>query len=151
MRDTNLRSFSLIRGAVLGAVLLGLFASAVPCTAGQSGDLKLKVRLCVGTIWVSDAEVDVIIYRSGEGEVDYDNGFTDDVGYIDFTFTDLENADQAWVTVTPKGMSPDDEHTYYWLAGRGRAGWWDLGIQGDSICEDSWYDEEKNIILLLYE
>jgi hypothetical protein len=150
MRDTKQRSCSLARGAVICAVLLGLFASAVPCLAGESGVLKLKVRLCDGRGWLSDAEVDVTIYRPGEGEVDSASGYTDGDGYIDFTFTDLENADQARVTVTPEGKPPDDGHIYYWVSG-GRAGWWDLGIQGESTCEDSYYDEGANIILLLYD
>jgi hypothetical protein len=151
MRDTKLRFASVVRCAVFGTVLLGLLASSVPCTAGQSGDLKLKVRLCVGRDWLSGAEVDVVIYRPGVGEVDSDNGYTDGEGYIDFTFTDLENGDQAKVTVTPEGMPPDEGHIYYWNSGEGRAGWWDLGIQGESICKDSWYDEQNNIILLLYD
>jgi hypothetical protein len=62
--------------------------------------------------WLSDAKVDVTIYRPGKGEVDSNSGRTDDVGYVEFTFNDLESADQAKVTVTLRRMSPDDGHIY---------------------------------------
>lgn len=150
MHTHNLRSFSLARGAILVVALIALLAPTLPCSAGDTGDLKLKVRHCAGTYWLAGAEVDVIIYRPGVGEVDSDSGTTDKVGYVSITFTDLEHGDEARVTVTPKGMSPDDDHTYYWTS-LGKAGLWDIEMAGDSLCEDDWYDEENNIILLKYD
>ncbi len=150
MHTTSLWSFSLARYAILILALIALLTSTLPCSAGDTGDLNLKVRHCAGTYWLGGAKVDVVIYRPGAGVVDSDSNTTDKVGYVSFTFTDLENGDEARVTVTPVEMSPDDDHTYYWTSG-GRAGYWDLGIQSDSLCDDGWYDEENNIILLLYD
>jgi len=147
MRFTKTRS--VVLGAVLGAMLLCLLVPAVPSLAGDTGVLKLKIRPCASSNWLETAKVDVVIYRPGVGNVDSTTGYTNASGYAEFTFTDLENADQARVTVTPKEMSPDSGHTYYWVSSR--AGLWDLSAQGDSLCQDGWYDEENNIILTLYQ
>ena len=138
--------------AVFGLVCTGILSSQTPARSGTEGVLKLKVRTCAGTFWLSNAQVDVSIQRPGVGEVDSDTGWSDGSGYVEFTFSDLEGGDQAHVTVTPEGKDPDTDHTYYWIPPQLRiAGYWDLGIMSESICEDSWYDQENNIILVLYE
>lgn len=116
---------------------------------GSSGELKLKVRYCIGTTWVSNGAVDVVIYRPGVGNVDSGSGTTDSGGYVAISFTSLEKDDEARVTITPQNQSPDSNHTYCW-AEEGRSGYWALSIQSDSICSDSYYDQQNNIILALY-
>jgi hypothetical protein len=135
----------------MGVALVGLSASR-PARASDTGVLKLKVQWCAGSSWVTYGQVDVVITRPGVGQIDSDSGTTDNSGYVEFTFDSLENGDQAHVTVTPSGHDPDDSHVYYWVHDDDHAEVsWDLGIQGDSSCQDGYYNEKLNIILCLYQ
>ena len=58
----------------------------------------------------------------GCGKIDSDSGYTNSVGYIEFTFTGLEDGDQAHVTVTPSGDDPDDSHAHVRVHDDGRDG-----------------------------
>jgi hypothetical protein len=150
----QLRSFRFASVLMTGLLtLLLLNAAVVPtCRAGETGTLKLKVRPCYSTNWLSGAAVDVVIYRPGIGNVDSASESTDSAGYVEFTFYDLSGGDQARVTITPVDLDPDSSHTYYWIPGRGRApGYWDVGVSGMSVCQDGWYDETNNVILCLYQ
>lgn len=147
----SFRITSILIAGLLASLLLSA-AGVRTCSAGDTGILKLKVRTCYSTNWLSNAAVNVSIYRPGVGEVDSAAGSTNGSGYVEFTFYDLVGADQARVTVTPNGLSPDSGHTYYWIPGRGREpGIFDLGIMGMSVCQDGWYDETNNVILCLYK
>ena len=133
----------------LAAFCLALIPRA--SQADQSGTLKLKVQRCLTVQWISGARVDVIVTRLNVGEIDTATGYTNSDGYVEFTFTNLEGNDEATVTVTPSGERADDSHHYYWNVGTGRnAGWWDLGIQGDTVCSDGWYDQTNDIITCEY-
>jgi hypothetical protein len=143
----------MLRLLVLGASLLGFTVTARPSLAADTGDLKLMVARCEGGKWIDNAQVDVIIYRPGVGQVDAATAYTNSSGYVEFTFTDLEIGDEARTTVTPEGESPDSGHTYVWAMGSGDSagGVWDLGITGDSLCSDGWYDQNNGIFECLYE
>jgi hypothetical protein len=146
MRDHSLRLTAVL---LCLAVAIGLFAS--PAWSGDSGTLKLKVRQCLGNNWISGASVEVSIQRSGSGEVDSAKGTTDGSGCVDFTFYDLEDGDEAHVTVTPGGMNPDSSHVYDWVVPDGRAGGnFELAADSDSICDDGWYDMTNRIFLCKY-
>jgi|GEM_PF-6734770 len=132
---------------ILGFALSLSPFTTTPCRA-DTGDLKLKVRGCMGTNWLSNAKVDVVIYRPGTGKVDAATGHTDSSGYVKFTFTSLQSADEAHVTVTPVDKSPDANHRYTW--DQGVAGDFDLAAYGDSLCSDSWYDESNHVIECVY-
>jgi hypothetical protein len=138
---------------LLLTVVLAVIAAVVlvgPAQAGSSGLLKLKVRQCYGSSWMSGASVDVTIYRPGVGNVDSGSGTTDSVGYVEIPFDDLENGDEAHVIVTPSDDSQGSSHTYYWVGPKDRnPGIFDVGIM-DSPCPDGWYDEAANIILCLH-
>lgn len=137
--------------ASLILLLAGLPFLAEKGHAGVTGVLKLKVKSCWSVGWLSDARIDVVIWRTGVGQVDSATDYTDNDGYLEIAFDDLEDEDKALVTVTPSGQSPDDDHTYYWILSQGyREGYWDLGTQGDSGCEDGWYSEKENVILCVY-
>lgn len=131
---------------VLAAVLI-----AQPAQAGSSGVLKLKVRQCYGSSWMSGASADVTIYRPGVGNVDFGSGTTNSAGYVEVSFDDLEDGDEAHVLVTPAGDMPSSNHTYYWANPDDREpGLFDVGILGDDACPDGWYDQINNIILCLH-
>ncbi len=149
---TGIRRITLAAALAAGAALLLDAVSAPACLAGETGTLKLKVRSCMGMIWLSNAEVDVVIYRPGSGQIDSATGYTSSSGYVEFTFDNLQQADQARVTVTPSGGGPADSgHTYYWIASSLLSpGQWDVGPDSDSICQDDWYDEGQNIIECVY-
>ncbi len=150
MQSRSFRFASFLMTGLLTLLLLNT-ATFSTCSAGETGLLKLKVRPCSSTNWLSGAAVDVVIYRPGVGNVDSASGSTDSAGYVEFTFDDLTSGDQARVTITPVNMNPDTHHTYYWIPGRGRIpGYWDLGVSSMSICQDGWYDETNNVILCLY-
>lgn len=137
--------------AVLGAAILGSMLDPSPCRAGETGVLKLKVRQCLSSNWISGADVDVSIQRPGSGEVDSAKGTTNSTGYVEFTFYNLEGDDEAHVTVTPSGLSPDGSHTYYWIGSRARNnGYFNLTADSDSICDDEWYDLGNRIFLCKY-
>ncbi len=130
-----------------GCVALG----AVPTTAGAStGTLKLVVVDCLGAGLISNARVDVAICRPGLGQVASSTGYTDDTGYVSFTFTVLQNGDEAHVAVTPQGQSIDSGHIYYWHSGLRSEGYWSLSAEAESMCADGWYDERANTIQCLY-
>lgn len=140
-----------IRSGFFFLVVLVLALAASAAVAGETGVLKLKVRNCASTTWMSGAKLDVEIYRPGVGVVDSFGDATDAYGYVEFEMEGLESEDEARVTITPSGMDPDDSHVYVWVASRLRSpGYWDLGYQADSLCEDGWYDQPNNIILALY-
>lgn len=153
MRMTVTRVASMVRLLVAGASLLGLAAMATSGLAADTGALKLNVARCVGGGAIAEAQVDVIIYRPGVGQVDSATGYTNTAGYVEFTFTSLEIGDEARTTVTPDGESPDAGHTYVWTTRPGDAGGgdFDLGTQGDSMCSDGWYDLSNRIFECLYE
>ncbi len=137
--------------AVLGAAILCSMLDPSPCRAGETGVLKLKVRQCLGSNWISGADVEVSIQRSGSGEVDSAKGTTNSTGYVEFTFYDLEGDDEAHVTVTPSGLSPDGSHLYIWNASQARSeGHFSLTSDSDSICDDEWYDLGNRIFLCKY-
>ncbi len=126
---------------VLGAFVPGQHSPIAPAWAGETGELKLMVTCCAGSS-LDNAQVEVVIYRGGLGQVDSGSGYTDN-GYIEFEFNDLEADDQARVTVTPSGEA-ESSHVYYWIGGDG-AGEWDLGLNFGG-CPDVWFDKAQNII-----
>jgi hypothetical protein len=126
-------------------LLIGAFSSA--CLA-DTGVLKLKVRQCVGTNWISGAEVDVSIYRPGVGQVDSATGYTSATGYVQFSFSSLQSGDEAHVTVTPSGHKSDSGHLYVW--DQDIASEFDVSMSTDSLCSDGWYDQSNHIILCVY-
>jgi hypothetical protein len=141
-----------LRFPALVLVLLGTLLSSNPCGASLTGVLKLKVARCSNGAWLSGAQVDLVVYRPGYGQVTSTGGTTNSNGYVEFTVNGLEEDDEAHVTVTPSGESADDGHNYQWtLESGGMAGFWDLGLQGDSPCEDEWYDEKTRVVLCNYE
>ena len=143
------RSLRLV--VILACLALGIGLTASPGAAGDTGVLKLKVRACLGSNWISDADVEVSIQRSGSGEVDSAKATTDTYGYVEFTFYDLEDDDEAHVTVTPSGMNPDASHLYYWVVPGGRTGGaFELSAEHDSLCDDAWYDLVNRIFLTKY-
>ena len=151
MRVRNAPSSRIALFLVLGVIVLAASLAATPSWADSTGVLKLKVMRCLGSQWISNAEVDVILYRPGTGQIGSATGYTSSTGYVEFSFTNLQGTDQAHVTVTPSGESPDASHTYEWIQSNDRtAGYWDLGVQGDSQCEDIWFDQKADIIECLY-
>jgi len=113
--------------------------------------LKLKVCACAGMNWLNNALVEVGIYRQGSGQVDSDSGYTNSTGYIEFDFSNLEDLDEAHVTVTPSGQNPDSGHIYTWHAAGERAGgYWSINDETEDVCADTWYDEKENIIQCVY-
>lgn len=151
MRRVRTPLLSVVLALVLGTGLLSVLFPASPCLADTEGVLRLKVKDCQSSKWLVDARVDVLIYRPTVGYMDSDTGYTNGAGYVEFSFSDPEEADEARVTVTPKGQSPESGHVYYWTAPPGDgAGYWDVGIQGDSPCSDGWYDEGLRIIECVY-
>ena len=142
-------STSVVLSAIaIGIVLLGSPFTVTRCRA-DTGVLKLKVRSCVGTNWLSNARIDVVIDRPGVGQVDSASGYTNSSGYIEFSFKSLQTSDEAHVTVTPSGQGADSNHVYYWNLD-GLANEWDLGVSSDSLCSDSWYDSTSRIFLCVY-
>ncbi len=128
--------------ALLGALLLASGLSGV-AWAGEPGTLKLMVTDCFDTP-LDGAYVEVEIHRPGYGTVTTDADYTDD-GYVAFDFSDLEDGDQARVTVTPSGMN-ESSHIYTWASGYAdKPGLWDIDTIIDG-CEDTWYDKDENII-----
>ncbi len=147
----RIRSFRLVVAALCAALLCAALLPS-PSAAGETGVLKLKIRPCASNNWLVGAAVDVSIQRSGYGEVESGKGTTDDAGYVELTFTGLENDDEAHVTVTPQGMSADPNHVYYWVSSRARAeSSFSLQPGSDSLCSDSWYDYANRIFLCKYE
>lgn len=135
---------------VPGILCAGLLAAG-PALASDTGVLKLKVQRCFGSNWIGNAQVSVSIVRPGAGEVDSDSGTTDSIGYAEFTFNDLEDGDEAHVTITPGGDTPDASHVYYWTEDESRSEMdFDLGPVYDAICQDGWYEEKDRIFLCLY-
>jgi hypothetical protein len=147
-------SFRWFRVGLFLAVVLAVVATgtiALPAQASGSGVLKLKVQPCFGSTWLSDASVSVTIYRPGVGNVDSGGGTTDSVGYVEISFDDLADGDEAHVLVTPPGDAPGSNHTYYCLQPDERYPiLFDIGVLGDDTCQDGWYDRTNNIILCLH-
>ncbi len=127
------------------ALLSGGSSTAV---LADTGVLKLKVRACVGTNWISGAEVDVSIYRPGVGQVDSATGHTDGSGYIQFSFDSLDRGDEARVTVTPSGHKPDSKHLYVW--DEGIADEFEVSESSSPLCSDGWFDQSNHVILCVY-
>jgi hypothetical protein len=146
--QTRSRMYNVLLGFSL--VLIGVLNIALTAGSAQAdtGTLKLMVASCQTGEWLSDAQIDVLIYRPGVGQVDSGSGYTNSTGEFDMTFTSLVVGDQARVTVTPKNGSPDSGHVYYWASGSGDqlGGVFDINSIGDSICMDGWYDQGKDII-----
>ena len=153
MRRNVPRVATMLRLLVLGASLLGFTGTATSSLAAEKSVLKLMVARCEGGGSIGSAKVDVIIYRPGVGQVDSATGYTNSSGYVEFTFASLEIGDQARTTVTPKGESADSGHTYVRTMGPGdeSSGVWDLGITGDSLCSDGWYDQNNRVFECLYQ
>ena len=146
------RGFILIGLAMLlVASLLGGPLGPQPAWGSETGTLKLMVTDCISGGRLDNAQVDVVIWRKGTGQIDSDSDYTDD-GYVEFEFNGLEQDDQAHVTVTPYGEGdPDDGHSYIWEASTPRnPGVWDLGVHLDGPCDDGWWDESENIIECVY-
>jgi hypothetical protein len=151
MRRGVSQLISIVLVLVMGAALTTCPWTATPVRAGSTGVLKLHVVDCVGMYELTDARVDVLIHRPDGGTVGSGTGYTNGSGYVEFTFGDLENNDEAHVTVTPSGQSPDSNHMYYWIVPQGRSsGYWDLSFLGDSLCQDGWYDQKNDIIECVY-
>ncbi len=145
-RKINLYKYAF---AAVAALMVAAVSFFVPAMAGETGTLKLKVKECGGS-WLSGAEVHVSVWRDGEGEVDSANGTTSLNGYIQFTFTDLEDGDRARVTVST-AAGEDDDHEYEWESSGDEGDYyWDLVGPPELPCDDEWYDEDENIILLYY-
>lgn len=152
MTNRILRMVSFMPVLLLIAALMCAPILASSGQAASAGTLKLMVWGCKGSGWLSNAAVGVGIVRPGAGLVDSDSGYTNSSGYVEFTFDDLENGDQAHVTVTASGSGPDSDHIYYWIVPQGRsAGYWDLDGMEDSGCTDDWYDQEAGIIKCAYD
>jgi hypothetical protein len=153
MRMNVPRADTMLRLLVLGASLFGLTMTATSSLAAEKGVLKLMVARCEGEKWIDNARVDVIIYRPGVGQIDSATGYTNSSGYVEFTLGGLAIGDEARTTVTPEGESADSRHTYVWTMGPGdeSSGVWDLGITGDSLCSDGWYDQTNRVFECLYE
>jgi hypothetical protein len=131
--------------------LLALMIAVMPAHASQTGTLKLKVLRCQTPQWIADARVDVEVRTPGGSTIDTAYGYTNNQGYVEFTFTNLDDKDEAKVTVTPSGEHSDGNHTYYWVAGSDRSpGLWDFDFQLDSLCSDGWYDQSNDIIQCVY-
>jgi hypothetical protein len=132
---------------VVGVLLLIGPAGMAPALGDDNVDLQLKVCTCTGT-WLSNAEVEAVVYRPGVGQIDSDSGYTDGSGNICLQFDGLQHEDEAHVTVTPQGGSPDPDHRYAWDSndGEGDTAHWDIlpGLQKQ--CPDDWFDEANNII-----
>lgn len=153
MRRNVPRVATMLRLLVLGASLLGFTGMATSSLASDKSVLKLMVARCEGEKWIDNAQVDVIIYRPGVGQIDSATGYTNSSGYVEFTFASLAIGDEARTTVTPEGESPDSRHTYVWTMGSGDSagGVWDLGTTGDSLCSDGWYDQNNRVFECLYQ
>ncbi|MCK4304515.1 MAG: hypothetical protein KAY24_09780 [Candidatus Eisenbacteria sp.] len=147
MRPSSFRIAFIVLLILAGSSLPVHRSGVEPAWAGETGVLKLMVKECGGT-WLDNVEVEVTIYRPGTGEIDSDSGYTD-VGYIEFEFNDLEDGDEARVTVEPNGSG--SEHTYYWDDGSRHPSAWDIGLTLGGQCDDDWYDEEANVILCVCE
>ena len=139
-------------GLVLCAVWIALaMIGSGPAQATGTSILKLMVLDCFTEDEIDNALVEVVIWRLGEGEIDSDSDYTD-VGYVEFTFSDLEDGDKARVTVTPPRKNPDSSHVYYWVEVEDPPGAdaWDLAGGLDDICEDGWWDKSSGILECLY-
>jgi hypothetical protein len=152
MRMTVPRVASMVWLLALGALMLGFTVTATSSLAADTGNLKLMVARCDGGRWIANAQVDVIIYRPGTGQVDSATGSTNSSGYVEFTFTNLEIGDEARTTVTPEGEDSDSGHTYVWTMwpGDSAGGVWDLDVSVDSLCSDGWYNQNNGIIECRY-
>lgn len=135
------------------AVLLGILVLLITTTAapaGETGVLMLTVLRCSTSNPIQGAAVDVILYRTGVGQIDSASGTTTSTGYVEFTFDDLEPLDQARVTITPSGESPD-QHTFYWIVPDGRTlGHWDVNELATETCNDGLVDK-SGVIRCYYE
>jgi hypothetical protein len=152
MTTTVRRTIVKILFPALALAFFGVLFATQTSQASLTGVLKLKVARCPDGQWISGATVDVVVVRPGYGQVASASGTTDSTGYVEFTFGNLEPDDEAHVTITPSGESPDGNHLYAWtLLPGGVAGFWDLGVQSDSGCSDTWYSEKTHTILSYYQ
>lgn len=152
MRTDHHGQGSLLAAAAVAFIVAVASVVVDPAWASSPGQLKLRVARCSNGAWVSGAAADVQIYReSGGGPVAYGSGTTDGDGYVTISFSDLEDGDEAHVTVTPSGESSDNGHIYYWVdPGDRDAGTFDLGVSVDQSCTDGWYSQSSNVILCRY-
>jgi hypothetical protein len=129
-------------------VAISMIAADCRSWAGTPGVLRLMVQSCVGSSWMSGANISVTIVRSGAGAVDTGSGVTNSAGYVEIAFDDLETDDEAVVTVTPANQGPRSEHIYLWVDFDDRPGIFDIEV-GSSRggCDDGWYNETSDIIL----
>lgn len=139
------------RLAAIVALVVALGLSALqPAFAGSPGQLQLRVARCSNGAWIANATVSVVIYhQTGGSPAASGSGTTDGSGYVTISFSDLEDGDEARVTVTPSGESADSGHLYHWAApgGEREVGIFDLTTSLRQPCTDGWYDEPGNIIL----
>jgi hypothetical protein len=131
----------------VGILLLIGPIGIAPAQGSETAVLRLKVCTCAGS-WLSGAEVEASIHRPGEGQVDLASGYTDNDGYICLRFDDLVDHDEAHVTVTPAGGSPDPNHRYEWISeeGEGDTPHWDILPDLQRGCSDDWFEGTKKII-----
>ena len=146
---TPLRVGVTLLGAILAlpAFLIGMALMGTEAAwAQETGTLKLMVTDCSGTPY-DGASVEVEILRAGSGVVAREDGVTEE-GYVEFTFTVLEDEDQARATVDACG-SDDATHVYVWVSQNGNTpSIWDIGDRPNATCTDTWWDEQENIIQL---
>ncbi|MBD3236387.1 MAG: hypothetical protein GF330_06775 [Candidatus Eisenbacteria bacterium] len=150
MRSTG--GFRSTRTWLCGAMLCVLGGLAVPSAyASGAEDLKLMVLDCFTEEKIDSALVEVVLWRSGQGQIDSDSDYTDE-GYVEFSFDDLEDDDEARVTVTPPDGNADASHTYYWVEGEDpqNPDGWDLAGTLDDLCEDGWWDRRNHVFECLY-
>ncbi|MBD3335024.1 MAG: hypothetical protein GF355_05870 [Candidatus Eisenbacteria bacterium] len=139
------------RLGIVSAAVAMLIAAGSVSRAADTGTLKLKVSDC-GEAWLDDAKVEIDIVRSGSGTVADTTVYSDSLGYVEVTFTILENEDEAQVTVTPDGSGNSDSGHVYEFVSDGRGGGvFDVEDLLEGACRDYWYDEENNIIQCNYD
>jgi len=133
------------------ACLAGALAGAPEMDAPQV-PLNLMVTDCEG-VALDGAAIGVTLYRPGEGILAYSAGETES-GYVEFNLSGLQCNDEARVTVTPEGGTPDSDHVYVYIGNCGSkgAGNWDLGAHLYA-CDDWWWGDtaEGEIIHTIYE
>jgi hypothetical protein len=130
---------------LLAASLIGGVPFMTGVAAAETGTLKLMVTNCSGTPY-DGAEVGVEIHRTGGGIVATESGYTDD-GYVEFSFSVLQDGDQAQVTVS-ECRRMERAHGYTWVSNDAdKPGFWDIGETIPRTgCVDGWWDENENII-----
>ncbi len=117
--------------------------------AAESGRLKLMVVTCPEEEAIDNALIEVTIFRPGIGIVAQTSGSSDE-GYVEFELSNLQELDEARVSVSPAGRTASD-HRYYWMgSGGSRSSEWDLGSEPSAICDDDWFDESEQVIKCMH-